>query len=356
MFKFNFTIDKEVCFAYWVQAMTPWIWSHNNDHVKYYKSILDSPTEEERAILLELKTFLQDHQEIQDRGYVWLWKRYRGDKITDEEENKFWERVQKVLKNKFEIIWLKEEPLLKAWQEKLTQYPFEEIEFALQNVASFFSLPIDQNIESAIIEVKLLNQWNTRSSGGYVKREFPLFIMLEVSNVKTEYILKVVGTLTHECTHLLEYKSLNLSKLFYNSHRKMIAPFGLKINLHSTMNGPSWRRLITESIISSIAGGYRMDGYLQKTLSCFQTNIPTIYPKYTGHYLRIQKAALKILPLTTNYLSQNKILDQIYADQVTLVWKDLIWSELTIIEKGQYWLKFLFYCVKKIFKIFIIKK
>ena len=356
MFKFNFIIDKETCFTYWVQAMTPWIWSHHNDHIKYYKSILGSPTEAERAILIELTTFLQDHPDIQDRGYIWLWKRYRGDPITDEEEYKFWERVQKVLKNKFEIIWLKEEPLLKAWQEKLTQYPFEEIEFALQNVASFFSLPIDQNKKPNIIEVKLVNKWDIKFASGQAKREFPSLIMLAVSNVQLEYIIRVVGTLTHEATHLLEYKSLIPHKLFLASHKKIIAPFGLKINLNPKIKGPAWRSLITESIISSIAKGYSMDGYLRKTLSCLRTNAPIVYPTLTGYYLRIQKAAIKILPITTDYLSQNKVLDQKYADQVTLIWKELIWSELTLAGKFQHWLKFLFHWIKKIFKLFVITK
>jgi len=345
MFKFNFTIDKEVCFAYWVQAMTPWIWSYNNEHIKYYKSILGSPTEEERAILIELKTFLQDHQEAQDRGYVWLWKRYRGDRITDEEENKFWKRVQTILKNKFEIIWLKEEPLLKAWQEKLKQYSFTEIESTLTNIASLFALPPNQ--ESKIIDVKLLTTWNTTSPSGAVKREFPALIIIAIANVKQEYIRKVVGNLAHEATHLLEYQSPMFDKLLRDSYEKTIARFRLKINLNPKIKGPSWKHLIKESIISSIASGYGMDGYLQKTLSCFQANSAIIFSTPTGYYLRIHKAALKILPLTTNYLSQNKSLDKNYTDQVISIWKELVLIELSIIKR--YWciLKSVFYRFKK---------
>ena len=53
MIKYNFQIDKETCFIYWIQSIVEWNWYFNKKEFDYYKNILRS---EERRVGKECRS------------------------------------------------------------------------------------------------------------------------------------------------------------------------------------------------------------------------------------------------------------------------------------------------------------
>src|SRR3989339_1861599 len=101
MFLYNFKINKEICFIYWVQSSIEWNWYFCQKEYDKWVQITGNFNDEEKNVLESFKKILQK----ENNGYTWLWNRYVGNKIYDKDENKKWQYLRKILENKFEILW-----------------------------------------------------------------------------------------------------------------------------------------------------------------------------------------------------------------------------------------------------------
>ena len=127
--------------------------------------------------------------------YRWLWQRYRHDLLDDINEKDDYFFIGNVLKQKFELLWQKEYPLLAKQQAELQRYDYDKLLPVLDKIAVF--LGVDKNIINSTIsaDIKLLISGNFPS--GAIKNEFGDLIILNVSRVPKEKISRIVCVLIH---------------------------------------------------------------------------------------------------------------------------------------------------------------
>ena len=306
MFSYNFKINKEICFIYWVQSSTEWNWYFCQKEYDKWIQITGDFNNEEKKILESFKKTLQK----ENNGYTWLWNRYMGNEIYDKGEKKKWQYLKKILKNKFEILWKSEHPKLVAWKKKLEEHDFNYLKNDFEKIYNFF----DTKDVNEII-VNLCFGWG-KLPGGNVKKEFPNNILLTVSNSDITNIGGVLKTLFHEHIHLIEYSS-NKDKLFRESYKKILAPLSI------SKQKQSWRHLIVESIIFSMVG--KNVGYLDRKIGIKNTSkkikIIGDKNKIKNYGEKIKNTSKKISKLTEKYIREEKTLDKDYSDFVLNVLK-----------------------------------
>ncbi len=103
MIKYNFQINKNLNFAYWVQSIIEWNWYFNKKEYDYFNSITEDFNTAEEKILSSLKLILQKRE----NAYKWIWNRYSEKPISDKKESDIWEKSKNILNDKFELIWIK---------------------------------------------------------------------------------------------------------------------------------------------------------------------------------------------------------------------------------------------------------
>ena len=345
MIEYKFKIDKEACFAYWAQSLIKWVWYFNKKEAQYYLDISGSLTHDEQIVLQKLKKILKK----EDTGFLWLWERYVGGKIANSNDHLEWENINKILKNKFEKIWQKESLKLLNWQKILQTSSYDKLNEIFLKVNDFFDVNIKTN---KTITVKLFFYYNKNSHAGHAKKEFNDLIIINLSNLDTEHFDKVINTLAHETIHLIEYASPISDILLKNSYFKILKPqlfknslfnlftnfFNLismiltkRFNLLFVKEGPKWRHLFIESIISSMAGNLVSNSYInqkllnQKNISKENYTIEFDFKKNKTKYnTQIKIIASQLVNITTEYLDNNKKIDKEYCDKVALIWLNLI--------------------------------
>lgn len=301
MIKYNFQINKERCFAYWIQAMTKWNWYFDEKEFKYYKNIAGNFDYKENELLEKFKKQILKREP--DGGYLWLWDRYSGKQIVNSEDQKLWVLLEKQFSKKFNVIWEKESYKLLKWKEMLKDYDFNKRNNFFVKIEKFFGKTLNQTIN-----VELCLEYNKNSPSGHVKKEFDNLILLNISNLKDELIDKIINTLVHETSHLLDYSS-GKEELLKKSYLKIINLKGIK------QKKPSWKHLITESIITSIAGVDFSDD--EENLKKFD------YENNKNNYsYQIKSVAYRLRDLIKDYLDNNKEMDQSFADAVVKTWLD----------------------------------
>lgn len=299
---YNFEINKEACFFYWIQSSIEWNWYFNQKEYDKWIQITGIFTDKEKKILKYFKDILQK----ENNGYTWLWDRYVGNKTDNNDEIKKIDELKKILENKFNILWKSEYPKLLQWKKKLEKYDLDDFNDDFKKIHRFFG--VKDNRQK--ITVSLCFGWG-RKSGGNVKREFPNNILLTLSNSDMTEMNQVLKTLFHENIHLIEYSS-NKNILFKKSYEKIIIP--LKISKQSQ----SWRHLIIESIISSIVG---IDvGYLDRKIGIKDTSkkikVTREKNKIKNYGDKIKNISKKISKLTERYIRERKTIDKDYSDFV----------------------------------------
>ena len=159
---------------------------------------------------------------------------------------------------------------------------------------------------------------------GATKKEFPNFIILGISALENNYTHKAVNTIFHELSHLMINQSgkekLIKDKFIENKNK-----------FKKIENGPSWRHLLIESIIYMIAG--RNFSYFVKEMSS------NVYMKMSDKnelekfkyddtrkdYIFHSKAvAYKMRDVMFNYLSDEKEMDQKFADRLMETWIEYV--------------------------------
>ncbi|MEM4330372.1 MAG: hypothetical protein QXY64_04410, partial [Candidatus Bilamarchaeaceae archaeon] len=111
-FNFEFIINKEAAFFYWIQTISKWSFDNEVNEANFYLISISSLNNQEKELLTGVKSF------ISKRGYQWLWERYSGKPIEDEQEIIFWDNVRSVFNDKFNDFWNKELKFLESWRDK----------------------------------------------------------------------------------------------------------------------------------------------------------------------------------------------------------------------------------------------
>lgn len=310
---FSFIISKEACFAYWLQSLVRWSWYFEKKEHKYYLKFIEPLTEHEKKVLSDWKFFLED-KEI---GFLWLWQRYAEQPIVRKEDRELIGALKSVFQKKFESFWKNEKPFLKHWKLFFSKYPIRELEPFLSSVHNFLDSGEKQ---SQSIKVLLMTYADNKVPAGHTNRHFPNIVILNVSHVEKENINAIINVLVHETAHLFEHRSLKTEQLLKNSFARIIAPTPFK----KRMAGPKWRHLLTETVITSIAGRNLKNYFSQKTFEdnrivADDENITKEEESYSD---KIRFAAQKLLPFTADYFENAKIMDQKYCDIVAKIWVD----------------------------------
>jgi len=319
--KYNFLVDKEACFAYWAQSLIKWSWYFEQKEFDYHQGLFGPFTDGEEKSLKLLASILNK----KGNYFNWLWSRYGGQKISDEEESKSWIKIRTTLDDKFERMWKIEEPKLKKWSIILSNYESPKLNEIYSKIFRFFDVK-EQHLQ---IDVKLLFHWDSELPTAHVQRNFEKIMILNISNVKEVNIPEVINILTHETIHKIEYKSLTLPNLIENSFRQIIRPVDLDIQLEGLSKEEQWRHLLTETIIGAIASR-RFNTYVGRELAkdVKQIEADKIFDfNFTrdknNHGLLIRVVASKIEALTAEYLYTNKVISQQYCDKVATTWLEL---------------------------------
>jgi len=341
MLKFTFVVDKEACFAYWAQGLIHWSHYFEKQEFRFYRKKGEPWTDKEERALAELNGILIR----KDKGFLWLWQRYSGEKLSNISEIKKWNDIKAALENQFTKVWQNEERLLDLWSSELqrciSKFTFSDF---LSRLGHFFGI---SKLKSENIEIKLLPYSDLNFPAGHVKKEFPNLILLNISNLKREYANRALEVLLHEITHLFEYQSPFSSELLKKSYKKIIAPrlpitrrmlqnifaaFGvLKIK---TPSDPSWRSLMVEAVLGSIANrrhysyaGINLFGRFSENDRISRTEGTIDYLKnYNNYGLQIREVAELLVPLTKDYLDSRKRINTEYCDYVAHNWLK-IWNQ-----------------------------
>lgn len=317
MITYKFEIDKDACFVYFVQSLFKWSWYFDVKEVNYYLTeIKEQPTEKERKAIEKLKKILQK----ETNGYLWLWDRYSGKEIVNEEEAAQWQFVQEVFRDKFEALWQKESLKLAAWKNILQNYQFEKLNHEIfSKTACFFG--VDVNLFKTVT-VKLFFYHNPERPDGHVKKEYDNLIILNISNVSQNNIQEVISTLAHETIHLFDYAS-EKSELLKNSYIEIIKPLKLE------QKNPSWHHLFRESVIAGIAGSLFSGNYLNQKLFSQPRGGKEEYKlfdyqrnkeNYGGQIKAVASCSAEI---TAEYLNAGREMDEKYCNEVAITWLNL---------------------------------
>ncbi len=296
--------------------MSGWGWNKKQDEVDYYINLIGGLNNREKKAL---NNFL-DILEKEEHGYLWLWRRYKGEKLEDEKEKEEWKKIKEILDDSFEKVWNVEHSKLKEWQEKLLDFnfddPFEEFIFKTE---SFFGKKI-----SWPVDVQLHFHANKKGTAGVSKREFPGLILLGISNLDDSFLVKAIDTLFHEGVHLLDYQLESKDDLFKSLF--------LKSKLHGFgIREVSWKSLLKETVIYSIAG---------RNFSYFIRSVfPDLYMKMSdkkelenfnyeknkeNYIFQAQSVAYNIRNLTASYLGSEKEMDEEYMSNVIKTWENYL--------------------------------
>jgi len=266
--------------------------------------------DEEQEVLKKFTKFLKPPKiykfipVYRKREYFWLWERYAERTIIRPQEEKYWQEIKSVMMPKFELLWLKHFPLIKNWQRYLEDHDFSSINKALLKVKIFFNGFFD---ESTTVQLGI--NYREDFPSGHTKKGFPGLVLLNLSLVEMSQSDKVISVLNHELSHLIEHSS-SKNELLKNSFLRLIKPRKI------CQRNPSWRHLINESIITSIAG--RNFSYLDKTLNLENDFDQNYWNNETSR--QIFQVAYEISEKTKQYLKQEKEMDQEYMDYVAKAW------------------------------------
>lgn len=321
MIKYNFIVDKETCFVYWVQSLIKWGWYFDKKEFDYYRGLAKPLTNNEKKSLELLKSILQKN----GNQFLWLWNRYAEKKIENPEEYRIWKVIRLNLSDKFEAVWAKEKKNLQCWQKILNKYSFRFLAAPYKKIYNFFKAKTPKNKQT--INVKLCFHWDKKFPAAHVQRNFKNLIILNISNTKQIEIKRIINILAHETIHKIEYASPLSPILLKNSYKKIIKPKRIEIE------GIKWKHLLTETIITSMAS-LRFNSYIDRILidnpergkpdKIKELNFRRIRRNRKNYSFLIKIAASRIEELTTGYLDKNKIIDQNYCDAIASAWLALI--------------------------------
>ncbi len=312
MIQYNFLIDKNTYFAYWVQTLIKWTWLFEKKNSVFYNSLNGEYTEQEKESLDQLKEILQK----KENAFLWLWKRYAGEAIEQKEEEQLWESIQNVFSKKFERVWKEELPLIERWQGILADYPQQKMNELYIQVAHF--LNYRQITKDNIIDVKLCPNTNPLP-GGHAKKEFPHVLLLDISRVDPCYFQNAIMVLAHETIHLFEYEAQTPKELLKQSFHTIIVPRNIRVK----GGGPHWHHLFMEAMITSIASK-RMQGYGAHFLfgsneHPIKENVDVVLNRENYNF-QIRIVAEAMMEMTQEYLEQGKIIDSDYCDAIATEW------------------------------------
>lgn len=316
MTSFEFKINKEANFTYWLQGLIKWSSSFQKSANEFYLKKIGILNVDQSNALDKLAVFLGS----EGRGYFWLYDMYAGKTPKDENSLKEWNRISSPFRESFEPIWIEQKSGLEFWKNILIAESFSLSE-KITKAQRFFRTSSD----SFKFEVQLLIHWDKARASGHAQRNFPEILLLVVSSVDTNQKGRVLGTLLHESLHHLEYSSNKTEDYILESYRKLIKPTKFEIE------GQKWKSLFIETIITSMAGA-RYNNYFGKSFLEDEKDLENDILELEEFDFRkhkvnpgflIRKASSLVAPLTKEYLDSNKPLDQFYIDYIAKIWLKL---------------------------------
>lgn len=310
--KFNFIVNKETCFYYWVQSISEWnVYAPELEAYEYYKSEsgVFSPDQLQaidkiRDILLTAK-----HPRL-------ALARLYSDRIDSSETSIAIDSYSHILKPNFERLWPRIDSDLLQQQGYLTRIDFAWLGQTLKQIIEF----LDSNFELKEQDVYLLQNSPGGMSVGH-QIEGTDFILLHPSmRGQTDNERTTIGTLLHELIHRVEFQSCITSDLTQKSYNRIVTASG-----KSAPAGVTWKMLYREIIvycfINNITGGYLRTQVFNKPK-------PSIESMKEGYSIRRKSNTLKTSDLIAwialniqedieEYLKQGKVFDTRLADKIS---------------------------------------
>lgn len=299
-----------------MQTLLGWGWAFSKTDTDYYRGQGGAFSEEENIALEQLKSILE-----KDTGsYGWLWERYAGNEIKNPDEQKIWNKIVFALSPRFEKLWKEELPLLESWRDGLVSTNGEVINKTIETFSNF--VEVDELIQKEI-EVRLCTGYFPDAPEGHAKKEFPTFVIANISHTSHEYATRVLGLITHEILHKIEYQPPTLSELLKGAYEKVIKSTEIKAQW-------KWKYLLTESVLHSVASK-RYNTYFGRMVMKNEEKIANDVllsldmEKYgDSHGALIRVVAGRIESLTTKYLNEGRIVDEAYCNEVAKNWVNLL--------------------------------
>jgi hypothetical protein len=319
MVVFNFEIDKEACFAYFIQSLIDWGWFFNEKNQDYFSEQIGGLENEEKKSLEKLKKILQ-----KDNNYfLWLWRRYDNLDFRDSDEKDSWEEIKKILWPKFEKIWDIEFKKMEEWRKELATFSFEKFNKDLEKVSNFFNF-YDYPKE---IRVKLMFHWDRDNVTAHVRADFNDLILLNLSNLKNSNISKkrVINVLLHEFIHKIQYQSDDFYKIIKKSEREIIDPRNITFE-----NDIKWKYLLEETIVNAIASR-RFNSYFGRKLTDNESIIEAdkiisvdLEKNRNNFGYLIRFIAGEVEDKVSNYLKDNKKFDLELSNFIAQNWVNFL--------------------------------
>jgi hypothetical protein len=310
---FEFLIDKEANFAYWVQLLLgQWSWYFEKENSILFTNEVGLISNTEQEALNKLRIILQQ----KDNQYQWLWGRYGNLSLTNLQEQKEYSFIRKALDMKFAPFWNKELLHLNDWKNELERYDFHKLDDAFQKISTFLGIKDDKG---AVLRARVKLLISSNFPTGATRPDFN-FIILNVSRAPTIEINRVVGVISHEFTHFIKNKSGFLDSLLKSS----MLP-------SEKLDGEyKWKYLITETILKAISSN-RANTYIGSLLDFSESerrqdeNLSHRNPlnSYSYEFL-IRIAASHILQNTVSYLNNGKIINKDFIKLVIKTLSDLV--------------------------------
>ncbi len=200
--RFKFIIKKWANFYFFVQNLAEWHFSCRKDYNKEWKKELGKFSEREKIALRKFKTIHLKYP--YEKKYLGLpfflnknpWEKLKN--VLTKAEFQTLQNVFSVFSGKFEYLYKRDFPFLKAWQkflfEKVNRFPFNEKINKI--LASFYRAPQIKD------EVKVYLLVSGEKFGGSANLD-KKSIVLEISRypIKKENLWQILGTIWHEIAH-----------------------------------------------------------------------------------------------------------------------------------------------------------
>ncbi len=307
---FDFRIDKDTCFYYWVQAVSGWdVYPPESTSYSYYREKL-TLTPYQQKNLSEIADLIAKH--VKPR--LLLVELYSG--LLESESAMKIAGLSTALYSEFEPIWQETEPWLIAWREQLTEADLDSFDSDFRSICIFLKSKPHRNATTVYL---LQNPPNAQPAGHAIKAAG--FILVHPSGGTGDVALKAtVATLVHEYIHTIEYGSLISRKTFEQSYNEIVKP-----TQATCPAGYEWPALYAETVVrifaNRITGGYfreKIYGKPAPTVQGMEDGFNKLYEQGRATVEQVASwVALHVLDDTIRYLKLNKQLDRKLVDNIS---------------------------------------
>lgn len=318
MLDFNFFYQKTSNLFHFVENLSEWHFSCRKQDNKGWLAQTGPLSEEEQKALQNMRTLLPRYG-FDDQG------KFLGIPFLTSSEETVWEEVKKwvepeeyvslqeifqVFIPRFEIIWQKEEPKLKAWKNKLEELTKKtSYDILVQDLETLF------NVRVADRSVKVCLLANTLEKGGGGNANTgDQTVTLDCSSMNLALAQRLYSTLWHETIHLVfEKQQLNpLLRDFLITRGNFL----MQTSLGQIVKSPT---ILLKEALVEVAESYVSKYHLgldveKEQVGKLGPNLEGVKTNPKNFRLWYIYAAQKLLPEVAKYIKQKRSFDKQFLE------------------------------------------